>query len=132
MRAAGLDAVAVTSGASPGGSIAALVDRLERGDDRARTAVRQAGKALGTTLAAVVNLFDPDAIVLGGIFSPLAPWAKPSIEKALAKGAGTLRDVLPTLVVSELASLSLALPAERFKPVGPRAKTAAPCSGLPV
>ncbi|WP_394837973.1 ROK family transcriptional regulator [Pendulispora rubella] len=103
LRAAGLDAVAVTSAASAGGSIAALVDRLAKGDDRARSAVRRAGKALGATLAAVVNLFDPDAIVLGGIFSPLAPWAKPSIEKALAKGAGTLRDVLPPLVVSELA-----------------------------
>ena len=103
LRAAGLDDVAATSGAGPGGSISALVDRLDAGDEHARAAVRKAGRALGTTLAAVVNLFDPDTIVLGGIFSTLAPWIQPAIEKALAKGAGTLRDAMPPLVVSELA-----------------------------
>ncbi|HWL84204.1 MAG TPA: ROK family transcriptional regulator [Polyangiaceae bacterium] len=104
LRAAGLSQVTVTSAASPDGSMSALVARLEAGDAKALAAVKRAGKALGSTLTAVVNLLDPDTIVLGGIFSPLARWAQPAVEKALAKGgSGTLHGAVPRLVVSNLA-----------------------------
>jgi predicted NBD/HSP70 family sugar kinase len=37
-------------------------------------AVRQAGRSLGTVLAANVNFFNPDAVYLGGILSTLEPF----------------------------------------------------------
>jgi predicted NBD/HSP70 family sugar kinase len=103
MRAAGLPAVTATTTARPDGPIKALVELLRGGDQRALDALGRAGLALGTTLASAVNLFDPGAIVLGGIFSPLGPWIRPSVEAALAEGAGALRTAVPEVSVSELA-----------------------------
>ena len=60
-----------------------------------------AGRTLGAALAAAVKLLDPDTVVLGGIFSPLAPWVRPSIEAALRDGA--LYGAAPSVVVSPLA-----------------------------
>ena len=42
---------------------------------RARSArCEDAGAALGVGIAAIVNLFDVDAVVLGGVYAPLFPW----------------------------------------------------------
>ena len=95
LRAAGMAAATATSSASPDGPLSALVARLEGGDERALAAVRRAGESLGQALAAAVNLLDPDTIVLGGIFSGLAPWARPAAEAALADGAGLVRGSPP-------------------------------------
>ncbi|GHJ36662.1 ROK family transcriptional regulator [Streptomyces sp. TS71-3] len=43
------------------------------GDPQTTLAVRQAGRHLGTVLAANVNFFNPDAVYLGGILSTLEP-----------------------------------------------------------
>ncbi|GLY82431.1 ROK family transcriptional regulator [Actinoallomurus iriomotensis] len=109
LRGAGIAAVTATSSASPDGPLSALVARLERGDERALTAVRRAGEALGQALATAVNLLDPDTIVLGGIFSGLAPWARPATEAALADGAGLVRRSPPRLTVSRLGGDAAAL-----------------------
>jgi predicted NBD/HSP70 family sugar kinase len=103
LRAAGLTELIATSAAGTDGSLSALITLLEAGDARALAAVTRAGEALGSTLASVVNLLDPDTVVLGGIFSPLAPWARPAVERALAEGSGTLRGSVPPVVVSSLA-----------------------------
>lgn len=55
-------------------AVAPLLARLARGDERAVAAVRQAGESLGVGVAALVNLFDVETVVLGGIFAPLFPW----------------------------------------------------------
>ncbi|MFD1544030.1 ROK family protein, partial [Nonomuraea guangzhouensis] len=103
LRAAGLPAVTATTAAKPDGPIKALIALLERSDPRALAALDGAGRALGATLASAVNLVDPGAIVLGGIFSPLAPWIRPAVEAALAEGGGSLRTEVPPVVASELA-----------------------------
>jgi len=109
LRAAGMAETTATSSASPDGPLSALVARLERGDERALAAVRRAGESLGHALAAAVNLLDPDTIVLGGIFSELAPWARPAAEAALADGAGVLRRSPPRVAVSRLGGDAAAL-----------------------
>lgn len=109
LRAAGIADATATSPASPDGPLSALVALLERGDERALTAVRRAGESLGQALAAAVNLLDPDTIVLGGIFSALAPWARPAAEAALAGGAGVVRSSPPRMTVSRLGGDAAAL-----------------------
>ncbi len=51
-----------------------LLDRLDEHDRAALTAVRSAGRVLGTALSGVVNLLDISTIVLGGTFALLHPW----------------------------------------------------------
>ena len=38
---------------------------------------------LGTALGSAINLFDLDAVVLGGCFGPLAPWLVDEVGDAL-------------------------------------------------
>jgi predicted NBD/HSP70 family sugar kinase len=109
LRAAGIDEATATSSASPDGPLSALVTRLSAGDERALAAVRRAGESLGHALAAAVNLLDPDTIVLGGIFSALAPWARPAAEAALADAAGVVRASPPRVTVSRLGGDAAAL-----------------------
>ncbi|XRQ14577.1 ROK family transcriptional regulator [Actinomadura welshii] len=99
LRAAGLP----VTGAGAEDPVRALVGRLEAGDPAARDAVDRAGRALGGALASVVNLIDPDTVVLGGVFSPLADWIRPPIEAVLAGGSGSLRRGAPPVEVSGLA-----------------------------
>jgi predicted NBD/HSP70 family sugar kinase len=109
LRAAGLiDAattasMATTAAADPDGPMALLVERLRAGDPGAVAAVARAGHALGSALSAAVNLLDPDTVVLGGIFSPLAAWSRPAVEEALAAGTAVMRGRSPQVVVSRLA-----------------------------
>lgn len=101
LRAAGLPATRPAAG--PEGSVSRLVDRLGTGDAAALDAVARAGRALGGALASAVNLIDPDTIVLGGVFSPLAAWIRPPLEGVLAEGPGSLRRGVPPVEVSGLA-----------------------------
>ncbi|WP_149258753.1 ROK family transcriptional regulator [Actinomadura sp. K4S16] len=101
LRAAGLPATRPAAG--PEGSVGRLVDRLDAGDAAALEAVARAGRALGGALASVVNLIDPDTVVLGGVFSPLAAWIRPPLEGVLAAGLGSLRRGAPPVEVSGLA-----------------------------
>jgi predicted NBD/HSP70 family sugar kinase len=109
LRAAGMAGATATSSAGPDGPLSALVARLESGDERALAAVRRAGESLGQALGAAVNLLDPDTIVFGGIFSALAPWARPAAEAALANAAGVLRGSPPRVTVSRLGGDAAAL-----------------------
>ncbi|MGN9790077.1 ROK family protein [Streptomyces sp. OZ13] len=71
LRAAGLDERAGAAG------MAELEHRARAGDDAALAALSGAGRALGRALSGAVNLFDPDAVVLGGVYRPLMPWLGP-------------------------------------------------------
>ncbi|MGW7287349.1 ROK family protein [Streptomyces sp. NPDC054847] len=71
LRAAGLDENAGAAG------MAELEARARAGDDAALAALSGAGRALGRALSGAVNLFDPDAVVLGGVYRPLMPWLGP-------------------------------------------------------
>lgn len=101
LRAAGLgDSLAASASAGPLEPLSALTKLLDTGDRAATEAVRRAGDALGRALTAVVKVIDPDTIVLGGIFSALAPWTTPSVEAALR--AGGLYGQVPAVAVSSL------------------------------
>ncbi|MEW2083956.1 ROK family transcriptional regulator [Streptomyces sp. NPDC005283] len=98
LRAAGIDESTGAAG------VAELERRAGAGDERAVTALAQAGLMLGRVLSGAVNLFDPDAVVLGGIYRPLMPWLSPPAGGELAgrvvsglwpEGSGRLRASSP-------------------------------------
>lgn len=109
LRAAGITATTATSSGSPDGPLSELVALLRTDDARALAAVRRAGDGLGRALASAVNLLDPDTIVLGGIFSPLAAWARPAVEASLTAGGGVARGTPPRVTVSRLGGDAAAL-----------------------
>ncbi|MCX4965906.1 ROK family protein [Streptomyces sp. NBC_00654] len=77
LRAAGID------GAGGGAGVAELERRARAGDARAVAAVDGAGRMLGRVLSGAVNLLDPDAVVLGGIYRGLMPWLSPPADEEL-------------------------------------------------
>ncbi|MFF3286509.1 ROK family protein [Streptomyces sp. NPDC003023] len=78
LRAAGLDEFAGAAG------VTELERRARAGEPVALEALAGAGRALGRALSGAVNLFDPDAVVLGGIYRPLLPWLAPPAGAELA------------------------------------------------
>ncbi|MFD0147847.1 ROK family protein [Streptomyces sp. NPDC055721] len=64
--------------------VAELVRRAGAGDPRALTALTEAGRMLGRALSGAVNLLDPEAVVLGGIYPHLMPWLAPAVAEELA------------------------------------------------
>ncbi|GHG02374.1 MULTISPECIES: ROK family transcriptional regulator [Amycolatopsis] len=61
-----------------------LKDRIRRGDQRAVTAVHELGVALGIALSTVVDVLDPDVVVLGGYFAELGEWLVEPVRVELA------------------------------------------------
>lgn len=60
-----------------------LVRRARDGDAAVLRSLSEAGYYLGIGLASAVNLFDVEAIVLGGCFGPLAPWVEGEVRAVL-------------------------------------------------
>lgn len=77
LRGAGLDENAGVPG------VAELEALARAGDERAVAAIGEAGRMLGRVLSGAVNLFDPDAVVLGGIYRSLMPWLSPPADGEL-------------------------------------------------
>ena len=90
------------AGMPPGATIADLAAAADRGEVQPLTAVRDAGRMLGTALAAAANILDIGEVVLGGSFGQLfdhlhrevevclqqmvifAPWSTPAVTRARA------------------------------------------------
>ncbi|MCK8679327.1 ROK family protein [Streptomyces lichenis] len=94
LRGAGIEESAGAAG------VAELAARARRGEPRAVEALERAGRMLGLAVSGAVNLLDPDAVVLGGVFRPLMEWLGPAAERELAErvvsglwaaGSGRLR-----------------------------------------
>ncbi|MBM7168077.1 ROK family transcriptional regulator [Streptomyces sp. G44] len=86
---AGEVAVLRAAGLEPGEDrLRLLTDRAASGDKAVRRALRGAGTAMGIALTGAVNLLDPEAVVLGGALSRLAPWFLPALERELAGRTG--------------------------------------------
>lgn len=102
---AGLEAIARRAGVEGGPSRGAtdeLVRRASAGDARTLDSLREAGAALGLALASTANLFDPEAVILGGCFGPLAPWLRDGVEAALAGRVLSARWSTPDVRATEL------------------------------
>lgn len=103
LRAAGLPtSVLTTSTANPDGAIARLVQALGEERPRALRAARRAGEYLSIGLANVVKVVDPDTVVLGGMFTPLARWILEPFTEGVQQQAIAARWGAPRVTVSTL------------------------------
>ncbi|MFC8510244.1 ROK family protein [Streptomyces sp. NPDC057411] len=66
-------------------SLDTLVQRAAAGEPRTLAALDEAGRMLGVALSGAVNLLDPQAVVLGGIYPRLIRWLAPAAEAELAR-----------------------------------------------
>ncbi|QGV81468.1 ROK family transcriptional regulator [Streptomyces ficellus] len=78
LRGAGLDEAAGVPG------VTELERRALDGDGRTVAALESAGRMLGLVVSGAVNLLDPEAVVLGGIYRPLMPWLGPAVNRELS------------------------------------------------
>jgi predicted NBD/HSP70 family sugar kinase len=62
----------------------ALAGRIREGDAETSAATERMGQWLGIGLADMVNLLDPEGIVLGGCLGVLAEWLEPPLREALS------------------------------------------------
>ncbi|MFF2774267.1 ROK family protein [Streptomyces sp. NPDC058052] len=72
-------------GAAGAADLDDLAARAERADPRTLAALAEAGRMLGRALSGAVNLLDPEAVVLGGIYPRLMPWLTPAVTAELAE-----------------------------------------------
>ncbi|MFL3866210.1 ROK family protein [Streptomyces griseobrunneus] len=77
LRAAGID------GSGGGAGVVELERRARAGDGPVVAALTEAGRMLGRVVSGAVNLVDPDAVVLGGIYRSLMPWLAPPADEEL-------------------------------------------------
>ncbi|MEU0483503.1 ROK family transcriptional regulator [Streptosporangium sp. NPDC006013] len=79
------------------------VVRLARGGDpRTLGVLDTVGRNLGKGVAVLANLLNPEVVILGGYYVPLAPWLLPAVEaetrgRVIAPDAGGCRVVASTL-----------------------------------
>lgn len=69
------------------GTAKELAERAEAGDPEAVAIYRQVGTDLGRTLAILVDLFNPEAIVIGSIYARSAVLMEQTMQAALAENA---------------------------------------------
>jgi predicted NBD/HSP70 family sugar kinase len=79
-----------------------LRSRAEAGDKRTLRALNEVGDWLAAGCGSLVNVFNPEVIVLGGYFAVLGPWFGPRLSEDLdqqvfAPDAGGCRVELSTL-----------------------------------
>ncbi|WP_433004629.1 ROK family transcriptional regulator [Kribbella sp. CA-294648] len=63
--------------------LAEITRRAEAGSERTLNALADVGNWLGIGGAVLVNILNPDVLVLGGYFAMLGPWLKEPLETAI-------------------------------------------------
>jgi predicted NBD/HSP70 family sugar kinase len=92
----------------PDDKVARVVTRAQSSDAVTLAALHEHGRWLGDGVSILVNLFDPEAVVLGGFFRDIAPWVLPIAdarlrELAIAPHARQCRLAASTLAFSSAA-----------------------------
>ncbi|GII91744.1 ROK family transcriptional regulator [Sinosporangium siamense] len=102
---AGIGAVldqAVTTPAEIEPEITQIVRRAQRRDPATLARLTRVGRNLGRGVAILSNLLNPEVVILGGYYVPLAPWLLPVVSAetralTIAPDAGGLRVAASTL-----------------------------------
>lgn len=122
----GADAVLLASGAPAGSAPEEVLSALAAGGRTGRTAVRRVGRWLGVGVANLVNLFNPEVVIFGGLTRTLFPLLEPYVRAELATALTAPRDqvrlALPGLGAdsSLLGAAELAFAPLLTDPVGAR------------
>jgi predicted NBD/HSP70 family sugar kinase len=101
----GEEALLALAGYPPDGgraAVEALIGAAGAGDPRALEALEEVGRWLGVGIAGLVNLFDPDLVVLGGLFARIHPYVGRQVEAQLELRALPAPRALARVVPSSL------------------------------
>ncbi|MCA2224906.1 ROK family transcriptional regulator [Nonomuraea aurantiaca] len=79
-----------------------VVRRARAGDAHTLGLLRGVGRDLGRGVAILANLLNPEVVILGGYYVPLAPWLLPAVEaevreRTIAPEAGGCQVVISSL-----------------------------------
>jgi predicted NBD/HSP70 family sugar kinase len=80
----------------------AVLRDAEQGSAKALAALADVGRWLGLGLAGLINVFDPQVVVLGGLFGRMAPWTLPTAREQLEQRALAITREPVEIVVSRL------------------------------
>jgi predicted NBD/HSP70 family sugar kinase len=69
------------------GGLDEVVARAERGDERTLAAIAEAGRWLGAGIGNLINLFNPDLVVLGGMYTRLFTFLEPAVVASASERA---------------------------------------------
>jgi glucokinase len=83
-------------------TLKAIADAAAQGDAFALEVLRVAGERLGETLAIVIDLFNPERVVLGGFFPRCRELLEPHLRRALAAEALPIPRAACQIVPAEL------------------------------
>ena len=78
------------AGHPPGGGrheVDAVVREAETGSPSALAALDETGRWLGIGLAGLINVFNPELVVLGGLFGRIQPFVQRTLDDALSRSA---------------------------------------------
>ncbi|MDD2858317.1 MAG: ROK family transcriptional regulator [Candidatus Nanopelagicales bacterium] len=78
--------------------IAQVIDALHAGNPRVRAGMHEVGNWLGIGLGNLVNIFNPDVIVLGGHLSALLPELKDEIDAMVGRSIRAAREQVHIVV----------------------------------
>ncbi len=96
----------------PLGDVAPEVDRVlsrARFGDRATVAaLEETGRLLGRGVAVLADLVDPEIVLLGGSYVPLAPWLLPAVQAEVAARAAAPGHGGCLVLASELGATAVA------------------------
>lgn len=111
-EAAGLETGTAIPQRDPESAVAALVERARAGDRRTLAALSRTGGYLGTGIGILANILAPEAIILSGIFGPLAEWLlvplAATLERATSLTKGPQLEVLVSSLGPEAAATGAA------------------------
>ena len=82
-----------------------LIDKVEKGDEKAFEIAKRLGEILGIGLASLINVFDPEIIILGGGLSELGEVLLTPAKKIAEKKA-LVRPLKTKIVISQLGDFS--------------------------
>lgn len=94
------------AGKDPGGGrdeVAAVLREAAAGSSAALGALEEEGRWLGAGLAGLVNIFNPELVVLGGLFHRIHPFVAPTVEAELDRLTLTASRAQVRVVASVLA-----------------------------
>jgi glucokinase-like ROK family protein len=69
-----------------------VIAAADAGDQIALAALKEVGIHLGVGVSNLINIFNPELVVVGGVLSPASPWLIPMIQESIRRKA------LPPLV----------------------------------
>ena len=61
--------------------------RADAGDKEAIAVLRRSARALGSACALLIDLFNPQRIVIGSVFARAERWFRPEMERVIGKEA---------------------------------------------